>query len=203
MHPARFTVLVLPGHRTIHWSSLSKIKALYDRGGCVIATDVLPSKSAEFGHDADVLRTVEELFEAAADGVDSAAPFTVRQDDLGGRAIRLLASNAESMRAVLDVAWPDCDVSFEPGRTLRYLHNRADRRHLFFFANLNPELRESMVTLRGRHEPEAMDKLTPVQATVERRLRTRRQPKWSRRRRSFRKSTRTEDRADDEASLFS
>ncbi|MCL4177953.1 MAG: hypothetical protein KJ072_09440 [Verrucomicrobia bacterium] len=169
VHPGRFAVLVLPGHRTIHWSSLRKIKAFHDRGGCVVATGMLPSKSAEFGHDADVARTVEELFGTAAAGADSATPFTIRQNDRGGRAIRLLALNAQSLRAALDAARLDYDVNFEPGRALRYLHKRADSRHLFFFANLNPELRESMVTLRGRHDLEAWDphtgEVTRVQAT--------------------------------------
>ena len=169
VHPARFAVLVLPGHRTIHSSSLRKIKAFHDHGGCVVATGVLPSKSAEFGHDADVVRTVEELFGTAADGADSAAPYTLRQNDRGGRAIRLLALNAESLRAALDAARPDYDVDFEPGRALRYIHKHADGRHLFFFANLNPELRESMVTLRGRHDLEAWDphtgEVSRVQAT--------------------------------------
>jgi hypothetical protein len=173
VHPARFAVLVLPGHRTIHWSSLRKIKAFHDHGGCVVATGVLPSKSAEFGHDADVVRTVEELFGTAADGADSAAPYMLRQNDRGGRAIRLLALNAESLRAALDAARPDYDVDFEPGRALRYIHKHADGRHLFFFANLNPELRESMVTLRGRHDLEAWDphtgEVSRVQATPVRR----------------------------------
>lgn len=56
VHPGRFSVLILPGHKTIQWTSLAKIKAFYDQGGCVLATDQLPSKSeAEFGRDADTL----------------------------------------------------------------------------------------------------------------------------------------------------
>ena len=57
-----YKVLILPGHRTIRWSNLKKIKQVYDNGGQVIATGQLPSKSAEFGHDADVVRTIEEVF---------------------------------------------------------------------------------------------------------------------------------------------
>ena len=33
IHPGRFSVLILPGHKTIHWSSLKKIQAFYDQGG--------------------------------------------------------------------------------------------------------------------------------------------------------------------------
>jgi hypothetical protein len=57
-----YQVLLLPGHRTIRWSNLKKIKQFYDDGGQVIATGQLPSKSAEFGHDADVVRTIKEMF---------------------------------------------------------------------------------------------------------------------------------------------
>lgn len=58
----RFTVFIMPGHHTIQWSNLRKIKSFYDAGGKVIATRRLPSKSAEFGHDADVVRTIHEMF---------------------------------------------------------------------------------------------------------------------------------------------
>ena len=57
-----YQVLILPGHRTIRWSNLKKIKQFYDNGGQVIATGQLPSKSAEFGHDEDVVRTIRAMF---------------------------------------------------------------------------------------------------------------------------------------------
>jgi hypothetical protein len=57
-----YRVVILPGHRTIRWSNLKRIKQFYDNGGRVIATGQLPSKSAEFGHDADVASTIREMF---------------------------------------------------------------------------------------------------------------------------------------------
>ncbi|HUS72073.1 MAG TPA: glycosyl hydrolase [Sedimentisphaerales bacterium] len=57
-----YKVLIMPGHRTIHWSNLQKIKQFYDNGGKVIATGQLPYKSAEFGHDADVSATIKAMF---------------------------------------------------------------------------------------------------------------------------------------------
>ena len=57
-----YKVLILPGHRTIRWSNLKKIKEFYDHGGKVIATGQLPSKSAEFGHDADVVAAIQAMF---------------------------------------------------------------------------------------------------------------------------------------------
>jgi hypothetical protein len=57
-----YKVLIMPGHRTIRWSNLQKIKQFYDNGGKVIATGQLPYKSAEFGHDADVSATIKAMF---------------------------------------------------------------------------------------------------------------------------------------------
>ena len=66
-HPTNaedYKAIVIPGGKVIPWSSLKKIKAFYDGGGKVIATTCLPNKSAEFGHDADVQRTVRAMFGA-------------------------------------------------------------------------------------------------------------------------------------------
>ncbi|HEY3322170.1 MAG TPA: glycosyl hydrolase [Planctomycetota bacterium] len=58
----QYKVFVIPGSRTIHWSSLKKIKEFYDNGGKVIATTRLPDTSAEFGKDKDVRETIAVMF---------------------------------------------------------------------------------------------------------------------------------------------
>jgi hypothetical protein len=153
-HPGRFSVLVLPGHRTIAWSSLRKLQDFYEQGGCVIATGQLPSKSAEFGHDEDVQRAISTLF----GGTNSTtAPLATRRNSRGGCAIRLSVLNGGALREALDTARPDFDVSFMPGTALRYIHKSSGGRHFFFFANVDPRLAESVVTLRGRYELQAWD----------------------------------------------
>jgi hypothetical protein len=57
-----YKVVILPGHRTIRWSNLQKVREFYDKGGKVIATGQLPYKSAEFGHDADVVAAIKAMF---------------------------------------------------------------------------------------------------------------------------------------------
>ena len=57
-----FKVFILPAHKTISWSNLKKIKQFYDNGGKVIAIGTLPSQSAEFGHDSDVVATIGQMF---------------------------------------------------------------------------------------------------------------------------------------------
>ena len=57
-----YQVVIMPGHHTIRWSNLQKIKEFYDHGGKVIATGQLPAQSAEFGHDAEVVAAIHEMF---------------------------------------------------------------------------------------------------------------------------------------------
>lgn len=57
-----YPVLLMPGGKVIAWSNLQKIKEFFDAGGTVVATSMLPSRSMEIGHDADVQRTVKEMF---------------------------------------------------------------------------------------------------------------------------------------------
>jgi len=172
IHPGHFSVVFLPGHRTIHWSSLQKILSFYDQGGSVIATGDLPFKSAEFGHDADVAGAIDALFGTGQPRGEGPADYEIRRNDRGGCAIRLRALNAGSLRAALDRARPSYDVTFEPGQALRTIHKVWQNRHLFYFANLNPELRATTVTLRGRHDLEAWDphtgEIKPAQATYSR-----------------------------------
>jgi len=155
VHPARFSVLILPGHKTIHWSSLKKIQAFYDQGGKVIATGQLPSKSAEFGHDQDVARAISAMFDETRAATE--APFTMRRNDRGGRAIRLAKLSSEVLREALDAARQDFDVTFKPGTSLRYIHKTSKGQHVFFLANLNSRLTESLVTIRGHHDLQAWD----------------------------------------------
>jgi len=169
IHPGRFSVLVLPGHKTIGWSSLRKIKAFYDQGGSVIATGQLPLRSAEFGRDDEVVRTVEALFGAALPETDKGASVVICRNRQGGCAIHLRTLTAESLRAALEATKTVPDVAFEPGQALRSIHKCWKDRHIYFFANLNANLTASTVTLRGRHDWEAWDPHTgqvqPVQAT--------------------------------------
>jgi hypothetical protein len=155
VHPGRFSVLILPGHKTIRWGTLQKIEVFYDQGGSVIATGELPSKSAEFGRDAEVVRSVERMFGKPSTG--SGTSPAVQQNDRGGSAIRLEKLTADSMLSALSAAREDYDVSFKPGRALRYIHKRWNNREIYFMANLNTRFDETVVTLRGSYQLEAWD----------------------------------------------
>ena len=74
-----YKVVILPGHRTIRWSNLKKIKQFYDNGGKVIATGQLPYKSAEFGHDADVVATIKAMFPSVSQQILATASTEWRE----------------------------------------------------------------------------------------------------------------------------
>ncbi|MDI9430531.1 MAG: glycosyl hydrolase [Planctomycetota bacterium] len=131
IHPGRFKVLVLPGHRTIRWSNLQKIKAFHDAGGKVIATGELPSKSAEFGHDADVAAAITALFAEK--------------------------SSAATLQEKLDSALAVYDVAFKGERVPRYIHKVKDGMHIYLFANLDSTALDIRVRLRGCLELQIWD----------------------------------------------
>jgi hypothetical protein len=155
IHPGQFRVLVLPGHETIKWSNLQKMKEFYDQGGKVITTGLLPSKSAEFGHDSDVVRTIAEMFAngTSADTKDIA----VNANDSGGRAIRLSRLDATTLAKALDAAEDVYDVEFEGDAVLRYIHKFKDGMHVYLFANVGATAVDTQVRLRGRLEGEVWD----------------------------------------------
>ncbi|MBN2293988.1 MAG: hypothetical protein JXM70_16290, partial [Pirellulales bacterium] len=138
-------VMIMPAHKTIAYSSLKKIKQFYDAGGKVIATGTLPAKSAEFGHDADVQKTVAAMFSQQENGEPKAS-----KNAAGGTAVFLPKPTADTLRKALDDALNMYDVEFEPGKELCYIHKVVDGRDVFFFANVRKQSVEGRVRLRGK-----------------------------------------------------
>ncbi len=69
-----YRAVIIPGGKVIPWAGLQKLKEFYDRGGRVVATTCLPEKSAEFGHDADVQKTIAEMFGSISASTNAPAP---------------------------------------------------------------------------------------------------------------------------------
>jgi len=142
----RYKVIIVPGHKTINWTNLKKIKDFYDNGGKVIATGTLPSKSAEFGHDEDVVQTIQAIFPVAD-------PPAVSRNRQGGMAVFLQKPTANSLRDTLDSMLAVYDVEFEVGKELRYIHKIKDGIHRYFLANLGQTPVTTWVELRGSLRP--------------------------------------------------
>jgi putative alpha-1,2-mannosidase len=137
-----YQVMIMPGHQTINWSNLQKIKAFYDQGGKVIATGTLPFKSAEFGHDDDVVNTIEAMFPRS-------------KNEAGGMAIFLKKPTADALRETLDRMLDVYDVEFEVGKELRYIHKVKDGKDIYFLANLGSTPISAWIELRGTLSPES------------------------------------------------
>ena len=154
-----YKVIVIPGGRVIHWSSLQKIQAFYDAGGKVVATTCLPCKSAEFGHDREVVAAIRHIF-----GVDSTTPAAdksvIRQRNAAGGAayfVPAFKAAPQSLIQVMDEALPGADVRFanlEPTIAplkgmVSYLHQVKDGRNIYFLANSTDTRVDTTMKLRG------------------------------------------------------
>jgi hypothetical protein len=151
VHFQTWQVMVVPGHQTIRWSNLRKIREFYDKGGKVIATGTLPHKSAEFGHDADVVKAVDAMF-AKVRGSDGKP--VIRRNDNGGMAVFLETPTADQLRETLDSMVDVPDVRFEAGSELRYIHKVHEGKHVYFFANPGDQSIDTEIQLRGKLTPE-------------------------------------------------
>ncbi|MHC4755715.1 MAG: glycosyl hydrolase [Planctomycetota bacterium] len=153
IHPEKFKVIVLPGHKTILWSNLKNIKDFYDRGGKIIATGQLPFKSAELGHDKNVVEAIEAIFGSGKPQTSN--DLEVARNNRGGIAIRIKFLNAQTLREGLNVAMDVYDVDFEGDDILRYIHKRKDDCDVYYFANLSQTEINTPIRFRGRIEPQS------------------------------------------------
>jgi hypothetical protein len=167
IHAERFKVFVLPGHKTIQWSNLKKIREFYDRGGKVIATGELPFKSAEFGHDGDVVRTIDDMFGTKANRTIRASTFYVKKNRNGGTALRLNTLNAATLRKALDAAVDVYDVEYEGDNVLRYIHKVNDTADIYLFANIGKTQFDTHARLRGLMKLEAWNPHTGETTRIE------------------------------------
>jgi hypothetical protein len=153
IHPEHFKTFILPGHKTILWSNLKKIKDFFDRGGRIIATGRLPFKSAEFGHDKDVVRTIEAIF--GNSNPKASTDLEVKKNNKGGIAIRLHSLNVATLRKALDTVNSVYDVEFVGNAALRYIHKIKDNCNVYYFANISKTEIHTNARLRGLMVPEA------------------------------------------------
>ena len=182
-----YKVLIIPGSRVVSLETARKIKSFYDAGGTIIATKILPEKSAEQGKDAEVKRIMDEVF-----GLPDDKPFTasfqrridefmvhfINQNEKGGRAYFLPAYTPEMIQAIMKEIIPVWDVNIEDSMqpviygtsykgSLTYNHKIKENRHIWFFSNSSDKQIDTHVVLRDSIDVSlwnAMDgKITPVE----------------------------------------
>lgn len=167
----QFRVLILPGGDTISAAAAKRIVEFYRAGGVIVATRRLPSKSAEFGRNREVLEMVAEVFGFPAGDpltaeirpvVDDFKNYFAHRNSTGGRAYFLPEPDIKLLNAVLREAVPvrDVDIQLPPmwpvkmgteyDGALTYIHKVKDGRDIYFFANSQDTAVDASVVLRGK-----------------------------------------------------
>lgn len=169
-----YRVVIMPAGRVIHLSSLNKIKAFYDAGGKVIATGLLPSKSAELRGDAEVVAAVKHIFGQNAEDAVGKGPYVKQSNAAGGAAYFVPGIRGNGLASALIDALPSGDVTFSKKGSvvntkkgmLSYLHKVKEDRNIYYFANSSDDAVDMDVTLRDKLNLEQWDpdtgKTTPL-----------------------------------------
>jgi hypothetical protein len=168
-----YKVLILPAGDVLSVAAANKIKQFYDQGGAVIATEQLPTRSAEFGKDKEVQQAMADIFGVAKDeplkaDVKRAQDrqnyyvfwYYVKKNNAGGQAYYLPNTHPWLLDNILNLALPVRDVNIqEPLGELRYgaeyegaltyIHKVKDDRDIYFFANSSPKDIDTKVVLPG------------------------------------------------------
>ena len=167
-----YRVLFVPGGDTLPVAAAAKIKEFYDKGGVVIATHQLPTKSAEFGKDKDIQKMVADVFGLPVDDPPTAdlarisagrliTFYWVKTNAAGGQAYFLPQPEAWALQWALNRVLPVRDVNIQQPMpllkkgpdydgALTYLHKVKNGQDIYFFANSTDKPVDTKVVLRGK-----------------------------------------------------
>ena len=156
-----YHTLILTGSKVINLETLEKVKQFYDNGGTLIATTMLPFKSATLGDDDKVVSIVEAIFGINPKQQDRLTEATVSKNVSGGKAVFIPNPNVSVLQATLDTYSHAPDVVFIDNPVLKtdmgkfnYIHKIVNGQHVYFFSNSSDEIINTKVLLRGRLKPE-------------------------------------------------
>jgi hypothetical protein len=167
-----YSVLIVPGGDTLSVAAAARIKEFYDKGGVVIATSKLPTKSAEFGHDKEIQKMVADVFGLPVNDPPTAdlqramggrlvTFYFSKRNAAGGRAYFLPKAEPWVLQWALGQVLPVRDVNIqEPipllkkgpdyDGALTYIHKVKNGRDIYFFVNSTDKPVDTKVVLRGR-----------------------------------------------------
>ena len=167
-----YKVLVLPGGKVISSAALKAIKGYYDQGGKVIATALLPGRSAEFGQDSLVQKLVADMF--GVNPQDETPSSIFRSNPVGGQCAFIKNVSADELERLFGQMDISADVCFNGQPTpekktgyLNYIHKQKDGRDTWMVSNTTENRFENSISLRGRFEKLELwnphtGKITPV-----------------------------------------
>ncbi len=185
----QYKLLVIPGGDTFSADAAAKVLEFYRAGGQVLATSKLPTKSAEFGRDAEVRDMVYEVF-----GMSDIRPMTCsvrhasyrflnifsNRNDRGGCGYFIAQPYTSVLEQLINQIIPvkDVDMGVAPeyyvkmdhdyAGAITYTHKVRGGKDIYFFANSTDYPMESTFTVRGeKNSMEVWDPHTGERETLE------------------------------------
>ncbi len=148
-----YDLLIVPGGRVLSAETMKQIKAYYDAGGKILATTLLPEKSAEYGRDAELQAMVEAVFGPARSRDDG----QVRRSAGGGMALFVPEPDDASLRAAMETLGVQADLytldttpRTSGNGVFNYIHKQRDGKEIYFFSNSTDDRFTTPVELQGR-----------------------------------------------------
>jgi hypothetical protein len=166
-----YKVMILPAGKVISYPALKKLQVFNQQGGKVIATHLLPSKSAEFGMDTGVQTIIKQMFNI--DGGQMPATATTNKNANGGAAMFLPMADSASLAQALNVMAPAPDVILENTSAansqtgkLSYLHKIKGGRDIYYIANSTTNPINTFISLKGKLKTEMWDPNTGNRSVI-------------------------------------
>lgn len=134
----KYSILIVPGMKTISVANLKVIEKFYNAGGCIIFTTRLPEQSTEFGQNKRVKNTINRI---------------LHNPKGKGKAFFVQNPSTETVQRILDLCNVTFDVDFKNQQPLNYIHKVYDNRSVYYFANLHKSPRNAKIALKGNIRP--------------------------------------------------
>jgi len=145
----QFSVIILPGVKTIALSNLRKIEEAWKQGMRVVFTTQLPQQAADTPDGNDEVKDIIARMQASEDNP----------------ALYVQRPTAASLKAALDACLPQRDVAFEGGtHPFNYLHKMVDGHDVYYFGNIDAT--SAINTIRVRTSSSAFSLLNPHTGAV-------------------------------------
>jgi hypothetical protein len=141
-----YKLIILPGGSTIKASNAEKLLEYFNHGGKIIATSMLPYRSAEFGKDEVVRNAMKMIFNIDEKSLlcnqySVEGKYLVHTNQLGGKAFFIPGLEAGVLSEVVNLSLPVRDVAFKdlsigrPYENVRSIPNKIGEVGYIFFNN--------------------------------------------------------------------
>lgn len=148
-----FKILILPGMRTIRWSTLIRAQEFFHNGGIVIAAGSVPESSDRAGaSDPELDKIVKELFGVTAAEMDTGKKPAAQTDESGGRTY--YSENSDDVVKQIKMLLPRYVQSDLP---VKYMYRKTGFRDVFMVMGAR---KGSWITFRSKGKAEQWDPWT-------------------------------------------